>query len=96
MGPLKGAPIPPRPGDTTEEAERVQVQLLRAAPVSTRLAKAFGLSATVLGLARRSLARSRPAASQPELDLWFAEVHYGAELATGLRARLERDGPRAE
>lgn len=82
--------IPPRSADTSEEAERVQVGLLRAAPVARRLRLAFGLSATVIGVARRALARSRPGASERELDLLFVELQYGADLASGLRADLAR------
>lgn len=82
--------IPARPADTTIDAERVQVALLRAAPVARRVRLAFGLSATVIGTARLALARSRPHASTRELDLWFVALHYGAEAAEGLRAELER------
>lgn len=82
--------IPARPADTTLDAERVQVALLRAAPVARRVRLAFGLSATVIGAARRALARSRPHASARELDLWFVALHYGAETAEGLRAELDR------
>jgi hypothetical protein len=50
----------------------------------------LGLSATVIGAARRALARARPRASARELDLWFVELHYGREVVAGLRADLER------
>ena len=82
--------IPARPADTAPDAERVQVALFRAASVARRLHLAFGLSATVIGAARRALARSRPHASIRELDLWFVELHYGGGLAEGLRAELDR------
>jgi hypothetical protein len=58
--------------------------------VSRRLHLALGLSATVIGAARRALARARPRASARELDLWFVELHYGADLAAALRADLDR------
>lgn len=82
--------IPPRPADTAPDAERVQVALLRAASVSRRLHIALDLSATVIGAARRALARARPHASARELDLRFVELHYGPDAAAGLRADLER------
>lgn len=82
--------IPPRPADTTREAERVQVALMRAAPVARRLQLAFGLSATAINLAKRAIARARPSESQEELDLVFVEVHYGVDLARELRSDLER------
>ncbi|OFW16342.1 MAG: hypothetical protein A3F69_05080 [Acidobacteria bacterium RIFCSPLOWO2_12_FULL_66_10] len=82
--------IPPRPADTALDAERVQVALLRAAPVARRLHLALALSATVIGAARRALARAQPHASARELDLRFVELHYGAAAADGLRADLDR------
>lgn len=83
-------PIPARPADTTPDADRVQVDLLRAAPVARRLHLALQLSATVIGAARRALARAQPHASSRELDLRFVELHYGADVAAGLRADLDR------
>lgn len=82
--------IPARPADTTADAERVQAALLREASVAGRLGRAFGLSATVIGLARRSLARAHPSAAARELVLRFVELHYGAELAAGVRQHLEQ------
>ena len=83
-------PIPARSADTTPEAERVQVALFRAAPVARRLHLAFSLSATVIGAARRALARSQPHASTRELALRFVELHYGPDVAEGLGAELAR------
>jgi hypothetical protein len=82
--------IPPRPADTAIDAERVQVALLRAAPVARRLHLAMGLSATIIGVARRALAQAQPRASARELDLRFVELHYGTDLAERLRAELDR------
>ena len=82
--------IPARPADTAPDAERVQVALLRAVPVARRLHIAMALSATVIGAARRALARAQPQASARELELRFVELHYGATLAADLRAALER------
>ena len=82
--------IPARPADTALDAERVQVALLRAAPIARRLQLALGLSATVVGMARRALARAQPHASAQELDLRFVELHYGFDCSEGLRMELER------
>jgi hypothetical protein len=82
--------IPVRAPDTTRDAERVQVALVKAAPLARRLRLALSLSATVIGAARRGLMRAHPHASARELDLRFVELHYGSELASGLRADLER------
>jgi hypothetical protein len=82
--------MPSRSCDTTPEAERELVARIRTEPVARRLHRAVGLSATVIGAARRALARARPHASKRELDLWFVELHYGREVADGLREDLER------
>lgn len=87
--------ISPRSADTSVEAERVQIDLIRAVPVSQRLRMAWSLSATVIGLARRAIARAEPDASQEDLDLRFVELHYGAGLAAALRADLIRRRDRA-
>jgi hypothetical protein len=58
--------------------------------VSRRLQSAFALSATVVGAARRALARSYPQASIRDRNLRFVAVHYGRQLADDLRADLER------
>jgi hypothetical protein len=82
--------MPARPADTDADAERVQVDLLREAPVARRLHLALSLSAAVVGTARRALARARPQASPRDLDLRFVELHYGTKIAAGLRADLDR------
>ncbi len=82
-------PIPSRSPDTSREAEDVQVRLLRQAPVSRRLHLAWSLSATVIGAARRALARAAPEATQEERDIRFLELHHGAELAEAFRQHLQ-------
>jgi hypothetical protein len=84
------APIAPRASDTSIEAERVQSDLLRAAPVSRRLHLAWSLSATVIGAARRALTRQNPRLSQADLDVRFVELHYGRELGAELTRDLAR------
>jgi hypothetical protein len=76
--------------DTTPDAARVQIELLRSASVGRRLRLAWSLSATVIGAARRALAEKHPLDSFDELAVRFAEVHYGSELAQMLRAELAR------
>lgn len=80
-----------RSADTDPEAERVQIDLLRQAGVARRAAMALALSAQVIGLARRALRRSMEQATEEQIALRFVELHYGRELATGLRARLAAD-----
>jgi hypothetical protein len=80
--------IPARPADTSPEAEQVQIDLIRLASVPRRLQLAFSLSATVITMARQALCRAHPAESQQEINVRFAELHYGAEVADALRSWL--------
>ena len=80
--------IPARPTDTTPEAERIQIDLLRAAPVARRLQIALSLSATVISAAQRALERAHPRASRRDRDLRFVALHYGASLADALQVDL--------
>ena len=82
--------IPPRPTDTSREAERIQVDLLREASVARRLHLAWSLSASAMSAARRALARADPSAEATERDIRFVELHYGSALAAALRADLTR------
>jgi hypothetical protein len=80
-----------RSADTDAEAERVQIDLLRRASVARRASMALALSAQVIGMTRRALRRSHPEATEAEAELRFVELHYGAELAAGVRRRLSAD-----
>ena len=82
--------FPSRPDDTTAEAERVQIALLRAVPVSRRLRLAFSFTARAITAARRAIARAESGLSDVERDLRFIAVHYGPELARAVRDDLER------
>ena len=76
--------------DTSPEADRMQIELLRRATPARRGALAMSLSATVVELARRALRQQDPQASDEELQLRFVELHYGHEIAAGLRVFLQR------
>lgn len=84
-------PVVTRPADTDADAERVQLDLLRAATPARRAALAISLTATTIGLSRRALERQSPEASAEDIDLRFVELFYGPELAAELLAwRRER------
>jgi len=79
-----------RSADTSAEAEGVQVALLRAATPARRAQLALSLSATVIGLAKRAIHRANPTLPPAEQATKFVELHYGADLAAGVRASLEK------
>jgi len=74
--------------DTDPEAERVQLELLRAASPSRRLRLTLSLSRTAMSLARGGLARGLPGASPEEVGLRFVALSYGRELGEEVRAAL--------
>jgi hypothetical protein len=81
------------------EAERVQAAGLRALSIGRRLHTAFGLSASVITLARRAIRRAAPLASHTAQNLRFVQLHYGEQLAAELEIELRRregDGRRVQ
>jgi len=80
----------PLSADTDEASEEVQIGLLRRASIARRTALAFSLTRTVVELARRSLARLEPNASESEIGLKFVALNYGEDLARGVRQRMSR------
>jgi hypothetical protein len=72
--------------DTDADSERVQIDLLRAAGPARRVGLAMGLTRTVIGLSRRALRAAQPELAEPEIEALWVELHYGREIAEGLRA----------
>jgi hypothetical protein len=75
--------------DTAAAAEAVQIELLRKASVSRRLALASSLSTTVIQLSRRAIARRHPEASDRDVLLMWVGIHYGPDLARRVQAHLK-------
>lgn len=76
--------------DTAPEAAKVQIELLRKATIAERIAKARSLTAMTIGLSRRAIQRAHADWSPEEVDVKFVELHYGKELAAGLRKYLRK------
>ena len=74
--------------DTSPEAEKIQLDLLRKASVARRFSLVRSLSNTTIQLARRAIRRTHPEADEQEVLLIFVETHYGKELADRLRIDL--------
>jgi hypothetical protein len=82
------------PSDTDPDSARVQLDLLRAAGPSRRASLAIGLTRTVIDLSRRALRSARPELPEAEIEALWVEIHYGREIAEGLREyRRRRPGP---
>lgn len=67
--------------DTSPEAERVLIELLRQAPAWRRLQLADHMGSTVRGLSLAGLRARHPKATEAELRRRFADIHLGPELA---------------
>ena len=81
--------------DTDLRAARVQVNLLRNAPVAKRIHLALSLTRTAILLSRRAIRRANPGLGERDISLLFVELHYGKHLAQEMRDYLKRrmDGP---
>ncbi|MCX6903489.1 MAG: hypothetical protein NTW03_08430 [Verrucomicrobia bacterium] len=67
--------------DTSSEAERVLIELLRQAPGWRRLQLADRMSSMVRGLSQAGLRTRHPKAPEAELRRRFADIHLGPALA---------------
>ena len=71
--------------DTSPEAEKVQIELIRRYSVAQRFAKVRSLTARTVGLSKRAIARANPDLSPQQLQIKFIELHYGKDLADRFR-----------
>ena len=76
--------------DTSGKAEEKHIELLRKAGFQKRLTMACALTRTVMNLSWRAIQRKNKDLSDREIDLRFAELHYGSGLASKLRNYLEK------
>src|SRR5437899_8067577 len=76
--------------DTSPEAERVQIELIRKAPISKRFALVRSWSQFLIEANRRQIRKDHPNASEEEIALIFVARHYGQTLADRLRVDLAR------
>ena len=79
--------------DTTPQAEKVQIELIRQSSVAKRISIVRSLTQTAMFLSRRAIQRANPSLSEREVDLLFVELHYGKDLAERLRSYMERERP---
>jgi hypothetical protein len=67
--------------DTSPDAERIWIDLLRKTPPWRRLQLADQMSASVRQLSQAGIRSRYPGAGETELRRRFAEIHLGTELA---------------
>lgn len=76
--------------DTSLEAEKIQIELLRKATIYRRMSIVRSLSQTVMYLSRRAIKRANPSFTEREVDIAFVANHYGQDLAERLRIYLKQ------
>ncbi len=76
--------------DTSPEAERVQIELIRKAPISKRFALLQAWSQFLIGINKQGIRKRHPQASEEEVRLIFVANNYGQALADRLREVLAK------
>jgi len=76
--------------DTSPEAERVQIELIRKASSEKLFGLVRSLSQSLILMNRQTLRKLHPEMNEEELALMFVELNYGKELADHVRADLRR------
>jgi len=76
--------------DTSPEFEKVQFDLLRRAGSQRRLQLARDHIDATIRRARRRLARQHPEWSEREAALQWAQIMYGEELTSRVRAYMQQ------
>ena len=76
---------PPYTTDTTPDAERVQLELVRRMTGSERADMAITLTNEVIRQSKVAIRHRFPELSEADLKLKFIELHYGRELAEAVR-----------
>ena len=75
--------------DTSADAEMVQHELIRRIAPSQRVEKSLQLSSDLIRSAKAAIRRRHPEFTENEIAVEFIELHYGANLAAAVRARLK-------
>lgn len=71
--------------DTSPEAERVQIELIRQAPITKRVALMTELSQFLIEAHKQGIRQTHPNANEKEVGLIFVANNYGQTLADKLR-----------
>lgn len=70
-------------------ADRVQIELLRAAGTAGRFTRFCSFTSSLIEMSREAIRRRQPELSERGVMLRFVEIHYGRALADRVRRHLE-------
>jgi hypothetical protein len=76
--------------DTSPDAERLQLDLIRAMSPTARATRAMQLTNQMLRLAKDAIRRRHPEFTDEQVGIRFIELHYGETLGREVRLHLER------
>ena len=78
--------------DTSPEAERFQIELIRQAPITKRIELMEAWSQFLIETNKQGIRERHPDASEKEVGLIFIANNYSQDLADKVRAYLARRG----
>jgi len=78
--------------DTSPEAKRVMLDLMRRASIEDRIRLAFSLTDMVRTMANAELRRTHPDANESEMRRLMARRYLDPELARAVIAKLDQRG----
>jgi hypothetical protein len=76
--------------DTSQQMEKVCIDLIRKASAAEKFSQVRALSKTTQQLSRRAIRRANKELSEDEIDLIFVSHHYGEKLAARLKKYLSK------
>lgn len=80
----------PQSKDTSPEAEKFLIELLRQKTPSEKFRQILSLSQTVIQLSKRAIARRHPHLNKQQITLLFIKYHYGEDLAERVKKYLDK------
>lgn len=75
--------------DTSDEAARVQIELLRRSGLERRAQLTRSMSRTVIDLSRAALREQMPWASEHEVLMRWVALQYGSDLCERVRRYVQ-------
>ncbi|KAA3616368.1 MAG: hypothetical protein DWQ05_11570 [Calditrichaeota bacterium] len=77
--------------DTSPEAEKILISLIRKASLSKRIIQTLSLSQTTIQLSKRAIARANKELNAEQIKLLFIAYHYGEDLAVQIKKYLDKN-----
>ena len=74
--------------DTHQEAEKIQISILKKEGISKKFSRVRSLSRTTLQLSKRAIARTNRNLTEKQINLLFINYCYGKELASRVEKYL--------